>query len=173
MNKTGQINLAAILMIFIGVIFAVALLNPIAQIQNKMVAKQVTSNQSNDVASAYLTNITVNTTLDLPIYTQSNWKTQKCPLTLVALRNGAGTTLTSGTDYALNASEGTYTLLNTANTQPATSLNQTYADYTYCADGYNTDNASRSMASLILLFAVLALLAFVLEKSNFFESLKF
>ena len=45
MNKTGQINLAAILMIFIGVIFAVALLNPIAQIQNKMVAKQVTSNQ--------------------------------------------------------------------------------------------------------------------------------
>jgi len=164
--EKGQIDVGVLIVLFIGVVFAMALITPIFKIQNTMTTKQVTSNQSNDVSSAYLTNITVNTTKELTVYTQSDWKIKKCPLDSVVIRNGAGTILVSGTDYTLNASKGTYTLLDTANTYPATSLNLTYSDYTYCADGYNTDSGSRSIAGFIGLFSVLALLGFIIWKSG-------
>lgn len=166
MNKKGQMGIGGIVVLFIGIVFAIALFTPILDSVGLMSNKQVKTNQSNDVTSVYLTATTVNTTIDLPIYTQSAWKQIDCPLTSVVLRNGASTVLTLTTDYLLDANAGTYTLKDTAATQPGTSLNLTYADYTYCADGYNKDAGSRGMLSLILIMTALILLGFVLEKSG-------
>ena len=170
-NKKGELNLGVIIVLLIGIVFAIALLTPIFDTQAKMTTKQIVSNQSVSVVTGYLTNETVNESINYSIYSQSAWKTISCPLSSVAIRNGVGTALVANTDYTLDASNGRFSLLTTANTYPATSLNTTYVDYTYCADGYNTNSGARSVAGLIGLFAVLALLAFVIWKSDVLNSL--
>ena len=70
----------------------------------------------------------------------------------------------------LDADAGTFTLVNSSNTVPSTALNLTYADYTYCADGYNKDAGSRSMLNLILIFVALAILAFVIQRTGVLDS---
>jgi len=164
MNKKGNVGMFVIL--FVGVIVALALFSPIMNTTNLMTSKQTTTNKSIDVSSAYVSDNEVNESINFTIYSQSAWKQSDCPLTSVAIRNGAGTTLTKDTDYTLYASEGVFSLLNTTKTVPATSLNLTYVDFTYCADGYNTSASSRSIAKLVLVFCALAILAFVLERSN-------
>lgn len=166
MNNKGQISVGVLVVLFVGIIVALALFNPIANTVGEMSNKQVVTNQSNDISSVFVNGTLVNESIELTIYSQSEWKQQDCPLESVVLRNGAGTTLVLTTDYVLDADAGTYTLVNTANTQPDTSLNLTYADYSYCADGYNKDSGSRSILSIILVFAALIMLGFVLEKSG-------
>jgi len=164
MNKRGNVGMFVIL--FVGVIVALALFSPIMNTTSQMTSKQTTTNKSIDVSSAYVNDNTVNESINFTIYTQSAWKQSDCPLTSVVIRNGAGTTLTLNTDYKLYASQGVFSLVNTTKTVPQTSLNLTYVDYTYCADGYLTDASSRSIAKLVVLFSALAILAFVLERSG-------
>ena len=128
--------------------------------------KQVVSNQSVNTVTAYVGANEVNETFNFTVYTQSAWKIIDCPLTSVTVRNGAGTDLVLDTDYTLDANNARYSLLNTSLTVPDTALNLTYADYSYCADGYNKDSGSRGMLNLILIFTALILLGFVLEKSG-------
>ena len=163
MNKKGQIGIGGIVLMFIGIIVAVALLSPIFASQNVMTDKQSTTNQSIDVSSAYLSASEVNESVVFTVYSQSTWKQAECPLTSVVLRNIGGDTLTITTDYVLDADAGTFTLVDTAATQDS---NITYVDYTYCEDGYNTGAGSRSIANLIGLFAILAIVFFVLAKSG-------
>lgn len=161
-NKKGQMSIGLIVMLFVGIIFSIAMITPIADTVGQMTTKQSVDNQSVSVITAYLTNETVNESINFSIYTQSAWKVLECPLSSVAIRNGAGTALVADTDYTLDAANARYSLLTTAKTYPATSLNQTYVDYTFCADGYNTNSGSRSVANLVVVFSVLALLGFVL-----------
>jgi len=170
MKKKGQMSnntVGVLIVLFIGIVVSLALFTPIGQTVNKMNQKQVATNQSVSTTSAYIDSTNVNTSTVFTIYSsQSLWKQQSCPLTSVAIRNGAGTALTANTDYTLNASTATFTLLNTTKTIPSTSLNTTYVDYTYCADGYNTDSGSRGMNTLLIIGLALALLAFVISNSN-------
>lgn len=166
MNKKGQMTIGILILVVMGIFVGLALFGASAESVDTMTNKQVVVNQENDVSSAYLSATTVNTSLPLTIYTQSEWKQADCPLESVVLRNGADTLLVSATDYVLDADAGTYTLIDTAKTQPTTSLNTTYADYTYCEDGYNKDSSSRAIGDLILIFMALALLAFVLEATG-------
>ncbi len=165
-NKKGQIGFGGIIMLFVGIIFSIALLAPIFDTQAQLTTKQVINNQSVSTVTAYINEGTVNESFNFTIYTQKAWKQIECPLTSVAIRNGVGTSLVLDTDYTLYASNGVYSLLNTSLTQPDIALNLTYADATYCADGYNTNQGSRSIARLIGLFSMLILLAFVLEISG-------
>ena len=164
MNNRGNIGLFVIL--FVGIVFTLALMSPIANTVGQMTSKQTTTNKSIDVSSAYIDDDDVNESINFTIYSQSDWKQTQCPLTSVALRNGVGTTLTLNTDYKLYADVGVFSLLNTSDTVPATGLNLTYTDYTYCADGYNTSASSRSIAKLVLVFSALAILAFVMDRSG-------
>jgi len=162
-NKKGEIpKIGMIIMIAVGVIFAVALLVPIANTTNQMTSKQAVSNQSVSTATGYLGDNQVNESINYTIYTQSTWKVSECPLTSVVLRNGAGTALVDATDYTLDEANGRFSLLNTTKTVPATALNLTYVDYSHCADGYNTNGGSRSIANLVVIFGALAIFAFVI-----------
>ncbi|MEA3414063.1 MAG: hypothetical protein U9Q99_00860 [Nanoarchaeota archaeon] len=167
MNKKAQIGFGGIIILFAGIIFAIALLTPIFDTQAEMTTKQTIDNKSISTVTAFVGDNEVNETFTYTLYAdQSTWKESECPLSSVVIRNGAGTELTDNTDYTLAEDTGVYSLLNTSKTVPATALNLTYADYTYCMDGYNTDSGARSIAGLIGLFSVLALLGFVIWKSG-------
>lgn len=168
-NKKGA-GFGEILILFIGIIFAIALLAPIFNTQAEMTTKQTGVNLSVSTVTAFIDIVGVNESFNFTIYENSDWKQVSCPLSSVAIRNGVGTALTADTDYTLYANEGVYSLLNTTKTIPDTALNLTYVDFTYCLDGYNTNSGARSIASFIGLFAVLALLAFVLEKSGILKT---
>jgi len=172
-NRKGEIGLAGLVILFVGIVFGIALLVPIFSSQAIMTDKQVSTNQSIDVTTAFINASAVNESITYTIYAQSDWKTTKCPLTSVAIRNGAGTALVSATDYTLNASTGTYTLLSTAKTYPSATSNLTYVDSTFCADGYIPDSGGRSVTKLIGIFAVFTLLAFVIWKSDILNSFNF
>ena len=163
MNKKGQMSLGMIVMLFVGIIVAIALFVPIADTTSLMTTKQVTENQSASTVLAFEADDEVNETINFTIFTQSNWKTLSCPLTLVAIRNGAGTALVADADYTLDADNGRFSLLNTSLTIPSVALNLTYTDFTFCADGYNTSSGSRTIANLVLIFAALIIFAFVLQ----------
>ena len=165
-NKRGALSIGEIMILFIGVIFVLALFPVIADTTGQMTDKQTVENLSVSILSAYVNPATVSETVEYVIYTQSDWKRADCPLTSVVVRNGAGTALVADTDYTLNATGGSYTLLNTSLTMPDVALNATQNDFTYCMDGYNKDSGSRAMLNLILIFMALALLAFVLDKSG-------
>ena len=166
MNKNGQIGLGEIVMLFVGIVFALALFSPILDTVGGMNNKQVQTNQSVSTVTGSIDGNNVNETFNYSIYTQSNWKTLSCALGSVAVRNGVGTALVVSVDYTLDAANGRYSLLNTTKTIPDTALNLTYADYTYCLDGYNKDAGARGMNNLILIMTTLILLGFVLEKSG-------
>lgn len=155
-------TLGVIVMLFIGIIVAIALLVPIADTTGLMTKKQGTDNQSVSIVTSYINETAINESINYTIYDQSAWKILECPLTSVVIRNGAETALAVDVDYTLYASEGVYSLLNGTKLVPATSLNLTYVDYEFCADGYNTSAGSRSIAGLIVTFATLAIVAFVL-----------
>ncbi len=166
MNKKGEMNIGIIVMMFVGIIFSLALLVPIAETVGLMTNKQVATNQSVSTVTGFLTTNSVNESINYSVRTQSAWKVLDCALGSVVVRNGVGTTLVLDTDYTLDADNGRYSLLNTSATIPGTSLNLTYTDYNFCEDGYNKDAGSRGMLPLILIFSSLIILGFVLEKSG-------
>ncbi len=166
MNKKGELNIGGIVILFVGIVFALALLSPIADTIGLMQNKQEITNQTVSTVTGYLSANEVNESINYSVKTQSAWKVIDCPLGSVVVRNAPGTILVLDTDYTLDANNGLYSLLNTSDTRPLTALNLTYVDYNYCADGYNKDTGSRSMLGLILLFSSLIILGFVLEKSG-------
>lgn len=169
MNKKGQMGIAMIVILVVGILFTMALLPTIANSIGQMTDKQDASNQSVSTVTAYVGANEVNASFNMTVYSQSDWKIIDCPLTSVVIRNGAGTALTANTDYTLYASNGVFSLLNTTKTVPATALNLTYVDYTFCMDGYNNDSGSRSMLNLILIFTALAIALWVLDKSGIIQ----
>lgn len=166
MKKKGEMSVGAYVLIAVGILVAIALLNASAESTSVMTQKQSVANQSISVVGAYVGANEANESVNFTIYSQSDWKVLDCPLTSVVLRNGAGTALAAETDYTLYDNEGVFSLLNTTKTVPGTSLNLTYADYSYCADGYNTNSGSRTIANLIIVFGSLMILAFVLEMTK-------
>ena len=160
-NKKAETNIGVLIMLFIGIVVAIALINPIADTTGQMTTKQSTDNQSISTVTGFVDGNEVDETVNYSIYSQSDWKVISCPLESVAIRNGVGTALVADTDYTLDAANGRFSLLNTTKTVPDTALNLTYADYTYCADGYNTNSGSRTIANLVVIFSALAILGFV------------
>lgn len=166
MNKKGELGIGGIVVLFIGIVFAIALFTPILDTIGLMNNKQTVDNLSVSTVTSFGGDNLVLETVEYVLYTQSDWKRIDCPLSSVVIRNGAGTDLVADTDYTLNATGGSYTLLNTTLTVPEVALNSTQNDFTYCADGYNKDAGSRGMNNLILIMTSLILLGFVLEKSG-------
>lgn len=174
-NKKGQIGVIGIVTLFVGIIFCLALLTPIFDTQSQMTTKQVVSDESNLLSSCYTGDLQVNESNSACNITLANaptgWKLTEgqCALGSVVVTNSTGgLVLEEGTDYNLFAQTGVLQFLNTTDTTELAG-NITLSDYNYCADGYNTDSGSRSVAALIGLFAVLALLGFVLDRMGIID----
>lgn len=169
MNKRGEMGVGGFVLLFIGVVVILALMSPIFNSQAQMTDKSTTSNQSVSTVTAYVDDDDVNESKTFTILEQDAKQQAFCDLSSVAVRNGAGTALTLDTDYELDATAGTFNLLNTSKTIPSVALNLTYVDYTFCGDGYVYSSGGRSVAGIIGVFSALALLGFVLYQSKIWE----
>jgi len=174
MNKKGQVGVGAYVIMAVAIIFCIALIIASAEQTNKMTSLQsVTDETTNLTVSCYDTgqvnesNSACNITVD-SWYSAGDWRLSdsQCYLSSVTVSNATGTALTLNTDYNLFSSTGIIQMLNTTDTNSTNLGEDVLIDYSYCDAGYNKDGSSRSIANLILLFAALALLAFILEYSG-------
>ena len=173
MNKKGN-TFGIIIMLFVGIIFALALIEPIANTQSEMTTKQIAVNESTnlDAVSCILVDTIDETDADCNITilndpSLSTWKPTLCPISGVSLTNDNGTALTLSTDYEVFGASGLIQMLNSTTTFNQSMGNVVLIDYTYCGDGYNVDSGARGIANLITLFAIFALFAFVLVGIKF------
>lgn len=168
-NKKGQAMVGLMVVLFLGVIVVLALLPQIATNVSVVKEKQVATDEVVSVATAKLTGSNdFNGSIDLgPVAfnptTVGAWQAANCPLTSIAVTNASGTALTVTTDYTLDTTTGNLRIVNNSDTVAAfATSNNSLIDYTYCAEGYGTSAGSRSMASIIIVFAALGLLGFVI-----------
>ena len=171
MNKKGQLEVGGVILIFVGIIVAVALLIAVAGTQNQVTELQSITDETTDINSAGClialgqvneSNTACNITVD-EWYPSGDWRASEsqCYLSSVVVGNST-TSLTSATDYNLYSSTGIIQILNTTKTQNSSFGNSVLIDYSFCAEGYNKEGSSRSIAGLWTLFGALALVAFVL-----------
>ena len=64
MNKKGEMNIGMIVILFIGIVFSLALLTPIADTIGLMNTKQVVSNQSVSTVTGFLSAEEVNESIN-------------------------------------------------------------------------------------------------------------
>jgi len=174
-NKKGQLGVGKIVIVFMGIIVAFALLVPIFNTQNQLTDKQPVTDETYNLSSrgcyvggevnesVALCNVTV-----AARYPTGDWRASdsQCNLGSVVITNATGTDLVLDTDYESYAGTGIIRMLNTTSTNSTGLGDNVLMDYNYCAEGYNNNGGSRSVAGLIGLFAALALLGFVLEATG-------
>jgi len=156
-------KLAVFIILFIGVIVALALMPEIARNISALSDKQIITNELIDITTARdafkLNNIdnSVTFTVDSePI----GWRQTECPLTSITYGNST-TDWTNEVDYNITESTGILNLYNTTATVRSVP-NTTYIDYTYCNEGYITNSGGRGVAKLILIVAALGLAGFAI-----------
>ena len=163
----GKVTLATIIAIFIGVIFVMALLPSIADSTGVMTTKSIITNEAQDIGDARNATHYISILQEFNVAednvdggTTESWKQTGCPLTSFVLKNQSNHTLTDTTDYDFTESTGVFTLKPTASWND-TAKNGSFTTYTHCRDGYATEGSSRAIINLILVFAALAVMGFV------------
>ena len=154
-NSSTSKLIAAFVLLILGIVFV----SQVASIGSGVTAKTVVNNEVIDYTTAFQeSSDQINETITFTVANNpTSWKTTDCPLTGVTLTNSSGTSWTSGTDYTLTASAGTFTLINTIDVN-VTSDNQTYIDYQYCGDDYMNLTWGRTGINIVPGFFAIALL---------------
>lgn len=170
-SKNGSLGIGGIMSLFIMLIVSLVLIVEIFDQQTVLTTKRIVTNESVDISVARdAANNDINessTGANLTIAnppTTDQWKVDRCPIESFVFGNSS-TDFVADTDYIFYPASGIMNLLNTTTTSRNTE-NATLADYVWCPDGYNPDQASRSMAGLIGLLSAIALLAFAVWKSD-------
>lgn len=157
--------LGTFIVFFMGVVIALAIVPQIAEEQQSMTDKLITTNETFNYSSAR--NATaywdINETTQFQLEHRpaaNSWEQDNCRPSSISFLNANGNaTLTNATDYVINTSNGTFHLMNTTVLINA-SGNETYVTYTWCDEGYIDDTGGRAVAALIVLLAVVGLLGF-------------
>lgn len=174
-GKKAEIGIASIILLLIGVVVVAALIPEIASKTHGMTEK-IIANDSISISTARPNvggGINQSTSLNRFAVSQqpTGWKVSKCPITNFVYSNGS-TVYTENTDYKISATAG-YIYLNNTAAMNTTGTNSTYLQFTYCEDGYVGDEAAGTVTDLILIFAALGLLGFVifyvLKDANWFS----
>lgn len=152
-NKKGQISAGVILVIFVGVVCALALIPAIAT--------QVEQTTRANSGTVTVTNSTITTPANGAVISLTG---QELVGTPIVTNSSEGTVIAAG-NYTIaeciRASDGLKGICYTTKSTygAARSYNISYA---YYPDGYADDGASRSIMGLILIFAMIAIAIFVL-----------
>ena len=164
--RSNKGQLGKIIMIFVGIIVAITLIVSISTTSNTMTALQPVINESVDISGA-ANGVDINTTYPLTVtnnYPAGDWRRSEpgCVMTGIVLGNSSGAVYTVTTDYIFGTTNGTFYLRDTnAVNSSILGDNVTYVSYNFCDEGYNKDASSRTIVNLILIFASLGILAFV------------
>jgi hypothetical protein len=179
MDKKGQVNVGLIIMIAVGIIFAAVIIQQIAINEGTATDLLRSVNESHTLTNCLLNNSELyqvnetktgcNVTIDrISGHPNTNeWDNNSCSLTTVVVRANSTTNATEDTDYVLWKDTGVIKLKNTTYWSNAANSNRTYVDYYFCGVGYNKDAGARSMAGMWTIFAIIALIAFVLAGVKF------
>lgn len=157
-------SLAIILLLFIGIIFAVNLLNPISTNVQKMTSMNLVVSDLIDISNARIDGGEINSTYPLTVTNPPKGYLQTiCPLSDFQYGNNTAN-WTLNTDYVINLSSGILYVNNTDATNGSTGIsgNTTQATYHYCQEGYIPNSAGRDIARLILILATIGLLGIVI-----------
>lgn len=164
---------AMLIVTFIGLLLAVALIQPIADSVVGQTSFLSVSGENIDISSARLADNNINETTLLTIARQPNTAgNSNQSITSFVLTNGT-TTATNGTHYIIYPNNGTLTLLNTS-FWVDTIVNTTSASYNWATDNYLPDATNRSLVSIILIFMAIAAFMFavmMLFKSESFKDM--
>jgi len=167
-NKRGQMmggRLGVILMLFILIVVGIVFVEAIADNESKLTSKNSVDDETFNLTSnsCYTAGGEVNESNSNCNLTVENWYSDwrasesECYLSGVTVSNASDSELTADTDYVLYEDEGVIQMLNTTDTNSTNLGEDVLVDYEYCPYGYNVDSSSRSIASLITIFFVLAL----------------
>ena len=165
-----QKNTMLIIVGFVALLLGVSLLGVIATEEQELVSKSVVTNESITFttcrtvgADPTLNETGVNCNFTIT-YAPTGWKVNDetpCPLTSFAMRNFTGDTMTSGTDYVADLTNGIVNLRNTTALGGAIDANQynvSYVDYLYCGDDYVNQSWQRSILNVVVGMFGIALL---------------
>ena len=164
-------SLGILVVLFIGIVVALAMLPEMGSTVNEMTELRATTNETLNLATARVTGLPgeINSSINFSLTNApSGWKVDKCPITSLVVLSSNGTTLTGSTigtgDYVPYTSVGIIQFNNTAKVNAtvnssSVAANSSFGSYAYCDDGYVT-GATSTMIKLVLLFAALGLLGF-------------
>ncbi len=167
-NTLPQTATTVLIMMFIGVIITVTF---IAQIGTDISAQTeliTVTNESLDISSTRTGsgNDSVVNTVVLTLVNNQN-VTGNFPISSFVLRNNDTGAIIVAANYTLDATFGNLTLVdngywNGTETGEGALSNITFANYQYKDINYVDDSSSRSVINLILIFAALAIVIFII-----------
>lgn len=164
-NKDIGVLILMTAIIFIALAFIVGTANTVKLVSTKTAV----ANESLSIAAARLAGGVLNSSYELrPAYTStsSGWRLNaapECDVTSIILLNQSQSPMTAGVQYTYTSVTGVVKLNNTA-VLNSSSSNTTYVSYSYCADTYVPGSSNKSVIGLIVLFAVIGLLIFVVVR---------
>ena len=154
-TKTGGIIYG-----FLVVIVALAFITAMSGLLNPQTELSTATNEEINISSAIIDSNNINEsvvfTLDYGSATTGN-----TPISSVVITNGT-TTATITTDYAIGTDLGNLTLVNS--TYMLGAGDTLYATYNYKASSYLDNNFARLITALIIGFAALVVLAFIISR---------
>ena len=165
MDKRG-LSTGEIVLLFITLIVGLALIPAIFNEQSTLTTKQTAGSELLDISSLRNNtggmdgNTSALNLVNKPAV--GDWQGEGgCPLSGFILMNASYDSMTLNTDYVVDTTYFNVTYNKSADTSYGLigAINNTYANYTYCQDGYNTGSGARGVARIIGLFTVLALVA--------------
>lgn len=154
-NSSTNKLIAAFILLIIGIVLA----GQVATLGSGITTRTTITDEVIDYTTAFQeSSDQINETITFTLTNNpTGWKISDCPLSGVVLTNSSGSAWTSGTDYTLTASAGTFTLANTVLVN-ITTTNQTYIDYRYCGDDYMNLSWGRTGLNLVPGFFAIAIL---------------
>lgn len=157
-------NIGLLIAAFVLIIVGASLIGVIATEEQIVTTKTIVSNETHNVLPTIATGRNATEINETITYTLTNaptgWKLYDCPITTFTLTNSSGTEFTDTTDYIVNLTAGTLTLVDSATALVTLTVtnNNTYATYGYCADGYMNAGWGRSVLDLVPGFFALAVM---------------
>lgn len=153
-----------LIVVFVGIIFALALLPSIANDSAKVSTKQTFINDSTTYAAAVAPAGQINESYQMNLtkhWDATDWRATDCPITSYTFTNSNGTAYTEDTDYVFTAAYGNFTLIDTYKVNWTVGQdNLTLVNYTYCDPGYSTEGSARASISIIPTLLILVLIIF-------------
>jgi uncharacterized membrane protein AbrB (regulator of aidB expression) len=170
----GKKNIGMIIIITAAVLISLAFITAIANDISTQTSYQTQTNETVSINTARLGGNQVNSSVVFSLSKGYLVTAKNLPISDVVVKNITGATIGSG-NYTTNLTAGTIAYNNNTYMVSGGGLsNTTYVTYNYASTFYVENQGSRTVISLILLFAALGLVGFVIVeviKSDGMQSL--
>jgi len=156
-------GLGGLIILFIGVIAVFAMLPEVSNTTTIMTEKQNITLEPFDMSPAIISEVgSIHEGYNFTITNYpTTWRITDCPVTDFVLWNQTQSALAAD-NYTLNASTGKFSLKDSFVLNKSIAGNTSYISYFYCDEGYVASSSGRTVTKLILVFAAIGILAFVI-----------